>query len=77
MTQDERTAMSRLREASETAGAERDRALDLLSSLEGALTKIGGFMPPEVQLALRDSRALLVEHGRREPEPRVIWVDRG
>jgi len=58
----------------EVRTAERDRALDLLDRLERIVP--AGYMPPEHQSVLRETRAALVELGKRAPEDRPVWVDR-
>jgi hypothetical protein len=63
-------------EALEFAGAQRDRAVDLLVELERIITAVGGYMTPGDQERLREARALLVEAGRRAPEERSVWKDR-
>ncbi len=60
----------------EVRTAERDRALDLVAQLERIITATGGYMSPEDQAWLREAQSLLVEHGRRAPEQRAVWVDR-
>lgn len=60
----------------EVRAAERDRALDLLSRLERIVTRTGGYMAPEDQDALREARAMLVEH-ERLADQRKVWRDRG
>ncbi len=44
--------------------AQRDRALDCLGLLVKQLRRVGGYMTPTDQAALRGAQALLVESGR-------------
>lgn len=60
----------------EVRTAERDRALELLEQAERLVRRLGGYMESDDQAVMREIRALLVSHGRREPEVRVTWVDR-
>ncbi len=48
----------------EIAMAQRDAAYEALSSLLVVLRRIGGYMPPTDQNAIREAQALLVEQGR-------------
>lgn len=65
-----------LRRDLETAHAQRDAALSALQALESLLTRIGGYMTPEDQDALRAARALLAETGRKASPRAAEWVDR-
>ncbi len=51
-------------EQHDEASAQRDAAMASLAALCGILTKIGGYMTPEQQQALRAARALLAESAR-------------
>lgn len=52
--------------ALEVRTAELDAALRALSSLERALTAMGGWMPQETQAALWEARALLADRPQRQ-----------
>lgn len=51
-------------EVAEIATARCAAALDALAWLVAHLTRVGGYLTPEDQYALRAARALLVESGR-------------
>lgn len=55
----------RMAEQLELRVAERDAAIAFVDQLEAALTKQGGWMPPEMQATVRAARAFLVAHGKR------------
>lgn len=58
----------------ETRTAERDRALELLDMLERQFPQ--GFSSAETQHALRETKALLVETGKRKSDAPPVWIDR-
>lgn len=74
MSTDEQT-ISILSHRLEVAKAETAAAVDALDALE-RLVDGGAFMWPGEQGALRQARAVLEEHKRRQSEARQVWEDR-
>ncbi len=67
----------------EISNAERDaavkslvRLVTSLERLEMAISRIGGYMTSEEQAWLREARAELEEHGRRERKVIPMWRNR-